>query len=633
MRSIFEIRHTNTAHAPIRRASNLARDVLSTTRKSASRLIWPASFAALRTCIAHGCILVGCGVAVLGAGAAAANPITVELTGEVHTTARSGYAGKIVELGDPDSKDRALWGLYSEETSAFTNDPCWVQVATESVNDNSIKGSATTNQCGSKTAQKNTLASADFADKDFGGPRAFVSGVRVCLNREGDKVKGWDLYGKKINDDGSLSDTNRASFPGRANCPADGSGWQSAVNCPAGELATAAEVHFGPGNDERSWIGIALKCRKLMPVAQHGISATSTTYATQGSPFQAVKPDSGHVLVSVSGSTPGVQVFTDSKGTLKSSCVHAIPSASMAANVRLSPGSADVGVGIGDAGVAFFKTDDLVGCGNPAGIIVNQGPKHGTLDVAFTPDGKFAFVLNEYGAIGVVKIKRDAAGHIATGTQLLGSIAMAGSANAGMALSPDGKRLYVSTEIGNKGLQPAGAGNSILFHADGCVQRLGTNAGTGLLTVIDVAKATHEQTTEAVISTVAAGCSPTRIAVTADGDTIWVAARGDNRVLAFGAKELESNPGQALLGHASTGGDAPVGLGLIQNDKFLVVANSNRFNPQNVSRTNAVILDVSKPAAASIAWTIKAGDFPREVTPGPDDATVYLTNFRRVRFR
>jgi DNA-binding beta-propeller fold protein YncE len=293
----------------------------------------------------------------------------------------------------------------------------------------------------------------------------------------------------------------------------------------------------------------------------------------------------------------------------------------------LAPGSADVGVGIGDAGVAFFKTDDLVGCGTPAGIIVNQGPKSGTLDVAFTPDGKFAFVLNEYGAIGVIKIKRDSAGHIATGTQLLGSIAMAGAANAGMALSPDGKRLYVSTEIGNKGLQPSGVGNPILFHADGCVQGLGSNAGTGLLTVIDVAKATHEQTTEAIISTVAAGCSPTRIAVTADGGTIWVAARGDNRVLAFSAKELQSNPGHALLGHASTGGDAPVGLGLIQNDKFLVVANSNRFNPQNVSRTNAVILDVSKPAAAIIAWTLKTGDFPREVTAGPDDATVYLTNF------
>jgi hypothetical protein len=111
MRSIFETRHTNTAHAPIRRLWNLA-----------SRLVRRSSFAALRTRIAHGSMLVGCGAALLSAGAAAANPVTVELTGEVHTTARSGYAGKIVELGDPDRKDRALWGLYSEETSAFTND-------------------------------------------------------------------------------------------------------------------------------------------------------------------------------------------------------------------------------------------------------------------------------------------------------------------------------------------------------------------------------------------------------------------------------------------------------------------------------------------------------------------------------
>ena len=98
-------------------------------------------------------------------------------------------------------------------------------------------------------------------------------------------------------------------------------------------------------------------------------------------------------------------------------------------------------------------------------------------------------------------------------------------------------------------------------------------------------------------------------------------------MLAFSAKKLESSPADALLGYASTGGDAPVGLGLIHHDKFLVVANSNRFNPQNVSKTNAVILDVSKPAAAGVVWTLKTGDFPREVTVGPDDATVYLTNF------
>jgi len=130
-----------------------------------------------------------------------------------------------------------------------------------------------------------------------------------------------------------------------------------------------------------------------------------------------------------------------------------------------------------------------------------------------------------------------------------------------------------------------------------------------------------------VISAVAAGCSPTRIAVTSDGGTLWVAARGDDRVLAFSAKKLESSPNEALLGHAGTGGEAPTGVTLIHKDKFLVVANSNRFGTADASKTNSVILDVSNPASASIALTLKTGDWPREVTAGSDDSTVYLTNY------
>jgi len=55
-------------------------------------------------------------------------------------------------------------------------------------------------------------------------------------------------------------------------------------------------------------------------------------------------------------------------------------------------------------------------------------------------------------------------------------------------------------------------------------------------------------------ATVAAGCSPVRAAATSDGKVLWVAARGDNRVLAFSTARLESNPDKALIGYAGTGG-------------------------------------------------------------------------------
>jgi len=88
--------------------------------------------------------------------------------------------------------------------------------------------------------------------------------------------------------------------------------------------------------------------------------------------------------------------------------------------------------------------------------------------------------------------------------------------------------------------------------------------------------------------------------------------------------KLESDPNNALLGFASTGGTAPVGLGLFHNDQLLAVANSNRFQ---TGTANATILNVASPSMASVVATIPTGNFPREITVGPDGATLYLTNF------
>jgi DNA-binding beta-propeller fold protein YncE len=408
------------------------------------------------------------------------------------------------------------------------------------------------------------------------------------------------------------------------------------LKCPADFALTGTKVKFS--TDDGKIRVFQIECRRLV---YRPITASSAVYATEGHPWKALNTNSGNVLVSVSGSKIGVQVFSQGGAALESSCVKTLPAAaSYAANLRFAPGSGDIAAGIGDAGVIFYDADDLIACKSGAGnVIVGQGEGPGTLDVAVTPDGQYAFVLNEYGdvegdpvqshsgSVGVIKIERDASGRITTGTRLLGRIPTAGRAMAGMKLSPDGTRLYVSTQVSDNLELPPGNTDPVLFHKSRCVQGLGSSMSTGLLTVINVAKAKRKQDVDAIASTVAAGCSPTRIAVTADGKTLWVAARGDNRVLAFSTALLESNPARALLGYASTGGDAPVGLALLHNDKFLAVANSNRFNPDNVGRTNATILSVANPAAAVVVETIATGDFPREIIAGADDATLYLTNY------
>jgi DNA-binding beta-propeller fold protein YncE len=382
------------------------------------------------------------------------------------------------------------------------------------------------------------------------------------------------------------------------------------------------------------------------------VTAISATYSTQGAPFEAVATSTGDVFVSVTadgsaGSETGVQVFTPAMGgALQSSCVNELPvpllqEGAETSNLSILPAGINVGAGIGGPGAIFYNLAALETC-TATGFVVSQGSiasDQGTQEVAVTPDGKYAFVSNEYGVaagastegnIGVVQLQLDANGNVSTGTTLLGQISTGGEAIAGMTLSPDGTRLYVTSEIAAAATTASGGSNPVLART-GCVQQSGGPSNiNGLLTVIDVATAEISPNSTAVLATVDAGCSPVRMSESANGSVLWVAVRGDNRVLAFSPSTLESNPNSALLGYASTGGAAPVGIRLFHNDELLAVANSNRFG---TGIANATILYVADPTSASVVQTVATGLFPREITVGPDDSTLYLTNYQSDSFQ
>lgn len=414
---------------------------------------------------------------------------------------------------------------------------------------------------------------------------------------------------------------------------------------------------------------------------------SEVSYPTAGKPFQALVSNSGNVFVSVTanydtGSPAGVQVFVPASGgglQSPSNCLNALPlNITLGVkNLSFFPDATNLAAGIG-SGAIFYHVTDLLGC-NGSGYIVDQGSipasDAGTLAVVVTPDGNFAFVSNEYGLapnatlaqgvtleqkipgtnppifvsmgvgdltgnIGVVAIQHDISGNFTTGTRLVGQISTGGKAIAGMLLSPDGTRLYVTSEISRiaatSTTQPAG-GNSAVLTKSNCVGAVDSPPdNNGLLTVIDVARAVASpQDPRSILSTVNAGCSPVRMSESKDGRTLWVAARGDNRVLAFDTAKLESDPNNALLGYADTGGTAPVGIKLFHNDKWLAVANSNRF--ANPPQGNATILDVAtilaSPGDDSVMHRINTGYFPREITVGADDATLYITNFASNQFQ
>lgn len=121
----------------------------------------------------------------------------------------------------------------------------------------------------------------------------------------------------------------------------------------------------------------------------------------------------------------------------------------------------------------------------------------GAIEVNSTDDGRFAFVSVEYGdEVAVYDLQTAIADHFAH-SGYVGSVPL-GQAVVGSALSPNGRFLYVTSEL------RAGSRNLSV---------------PGTLSVISVARARTDPA-HSVISTVSAGCQPVRVVVSADGHTV-----------------------------------------------------------------------------------------------------------------
>ncbi len=233
-----------------------------------------------------------------------------------------------------------------------------------------------------------------------------------------------------------------------------------------------------------------------------------------------------------------------------------------------------------------------------------QGP----IEVAVSPDGTLAFVSVEYSnEIAVFRLSRALARGFGP-ADLAGTIPT-GDGAVGMALSPDGRWLYATSEQAAKA--PPGS-------------RPGDVPGT--LSVISVATAARHPA-RSVVAVRYADCQPVRVILSGDGRIAWVTARGSNAVLAFDTARLRTAPRRALLADIRVG-IAPVGLILVRDGTRLIVADSNRFARPPVPSNLAVL---SVPAALAhrpaLLGYMPAGIFPRQFAAEPGGQTLLVTNF------
>ena len=218
------------------------------------------------------------------------------------------------------------------------------------------------------------------------------------------------------------------------------------------------------------------------------------------------------------------------------------------------------------------------------------------IEVITSRDSRFAFVSIEFSDEIAVFDLRAAIAHEFRSSGFLGTIGL-GRLVAGMAISPDGKWLYATSE--GVGSRPEGA-----------------------LSVINVRRAEIDPA-NAVRANVTAGCGPVRVAASPDGHSVWVTARESNALLRFSTSQLLRHPADALTADLRVG-QAPVALAVVNDGRQVVVGDSNRFSvPGSTAALTVVNTSSARPRTPAIAGYLPSGLFPREESLEPNGTLLF----------
>jgi DNA-binding beta-propeller fold protein YncE len=106
---------------------------------------------------------------------------------------------------------------------------------------------------------------------------------------------------------------------------------------------------------------------------------------------------------------------------------------------------------------------------------------------------------------------------------------------------------------------------------------------------------------------------------------VYVTARGSDALLEFSAKDLVTRPGSALEGDVQVG-EAPVGLALVDQDKTIVISDSDRFATPGEGASLAVVT-VTEDGQMLLDGYLKSGSFPRDMAASPNGEWLLVNNY------
>jgi YVTN family beta-propeller protein len=184
----------------------------------------------------------------------------------------------------------------------------------------------------------------------------------------------------------------------------------------------------------------------------------------------------------------------------------------------------------------------------------------------------------------------------------------------GLVLSKDRKYLFATVQVA---LRRYGYPHTCVPEGG----ETGAKTAPGAIVTIDVAKAVNDPA-RAIVSNVAAGCHPVRAALSPDGATLWVTARGENAVLAVSTAKLVAGASGAQIARVAVG-SAPVPIVVTPDGRYVLVGNSNRF-AKGTGNQSMVVIDA---ATHRVVGQIPVGTFPRQFAVTRSGSAIFLCNY------
>ena len=262
------------------------------------------------------------------------------------------------------------------------------------------------------------------------------------------------------------------------------------------------------------------------------------------------------------------------------------------------------------------------GRGDPVLGYISDGRFSGSVYVNVTTDDKFLFVSDENTeTISVINLEKARAEGFKDNA-IVGKIPV-GNAPIALTFSPDGKWLYTTSQVAPKSLnwpvacKPEGADPATAKET----------YPQGAIIVVDVGRAQTDPA-HSIVSNVPAGCSPVRLAISPNGERVFVTARNSNSLLAFDTNVMRSDSEHAQVGKVPVG-SSPVGVAVVNDGELVLVTNSNRFAKDQTARQTMSVIHAARVAEgqAAVIGSLPAGIFPREFGQSPDGRTLFVANY------